>query len=121
MRTSFVIGLIVACGVLVSVGLAAADSSLDYPDGSKSQAINLGNGQHAFVFFDIPGDNDIFVHPVDFNANLLFVNVNNTFSGFALWLDFEGFNQGFMQFGVYTCNGVPTSCSFGSRRGTLFL
>jgi hypothetical protein len=123
MRRRFLVSLIVALGVLFAVGSASADSSLTYPDNSRSQAINLGGGQHAFVFFDIPGDNDIFVHPVDFNANFLFVSLNQSFNGFGIWLDFEGFNQGFLQYGVYTCNGVQTSCGFGAptRRGTLFL
>jgi hypothetical protein len=121
MRTFLLASLIVTVSVLIGVGPAAADSNLTYPDTSRSQAIDLGGGQHAFVFFDIPGDNDIFVHPVTFAANLLFVSLNQTFNGFALWLDFEGFNGGFMQFGVYTCTGVQTSCSFGARRGTFFL
>jgi hypothetical protein len=121
MRARFLVSLIVALGVLIAVGSAWADSSITYPDNSRSEAINLGGGQHAFIFFDIPHDNDIFVHPVDFSANLLFVSVNQTFNGFSLWLDFEGFNSGYLQYGVYVCTGVPGSCSFGSRRGTLFL
>jgi hypothetical protein len=124
MRKFLIAGLIVAVSVVIGVGSAAADSTLTYPDTSRSQAINLGGGQHAFVFFDIPGDNDIFVHPVDFSANLLFVSLSQTFNGFGIWLDFEGFNSGFMQFGVYTCTGVQTSCGFGNpaiRRGTFFL
>ena len=121
MRTKLLVSLIVAVSVVIGVGSAAADSNLTYPDSSRSLAIDLGGGQHAFVFFDIPGDNDIFVHPVNFAATLLQVTVNQTFTGFALWLDFEGFNGQFMQFGVYTCTGVQTSCSFGARRGTFFL
>ena len=122
MRTKLLINLIVAVCVLMGVGQAAADSNLNYPDGTFSEVINLGGGQHAFVLFDNPGDRDIFVHPVDFSGNLLFVNVNNTFMGFGLWLDFEGqTNQGFLQYGVYVCAGSSQSCSFGNRRGTLFL
>jgi hypothetical protein len=120
MRTFLLTGLVVAVAVVIGVGSAAADSTVNYPDTSRSQAIDLGGGQHAFVFFDVPGDNDIFVHPVTFGANPLFVSLNQTFNGFALWLDFEGFNGGFMQFGVYTCNGGPP-CGFGARRGTFFL
>src|SRR5688572_3767200 len=107
MRTFLLASLIVMMAVVIGVGPAAADSTLNYPDTSRSQAINLGGGQHAFVFFDIPGDNDIFVHPVDFSANLLFVSLSQTFFGFAIWLDFEGFNGGALQYGVYTCNGGP--------------
>ncbi len=120
MRTKLFVSLIVAACLLMGVGQAGADSNLTYPDGTFSMAIDLGGGQHAFVLFDNPGDRDIFVHPVDFGANLLFVSVN-TFGGFGLWLNFEGVNQGLLQYGVYTCNGSPQSCSFGNRRGTLFL
>jgi hypothetical protein len=120
MRTSLLVSLVVTLGILIGVGSAVA-SNVTYPDGSFSQAINLGNGTHAFVFFDNPGNHDIFVHPVDFFADLLLVTVNSTFVGYALWLDFEGFNQGFMQFGVYVCTGSSQSCFFGNRRGTLFL
>jgi hypothetical protein len=121
MRASLLGSLIVTFCVLIGIGPAAADSNLTYPDGTTSLAINLGGGQHIFVLFDNPGDHDIFVHPVDFAANLLLVSVNNTFNGFGLWLDFEGVNQGFLQYGVYVCTGSAQSCSFGNRRGTLFL
>ena len=121
MRTNLVASLIVALGILVSVGPAAADSNLTYPDGTTSLVVNLGGGQHAFVLFDNPGDRDIFVHPVDFGSNLLFVTLNQSFNGYGIWLDFEGTNQGFLQYGVYTCNGSSQSCTFGNRRGTLFL
>lgn len=119
MRMRLAAILIVMLGVLIGVGTANADSSFTYPDGSRSQAFNLGNGI-AFVFFDLPGDGDIFIHPVDFFANTLRVAVNSTFTGFALWLDFEGFNQGYQQYGVYSCD-FSLPCSFGSRRGTLLL
>ena len=121
MRTRLLGSLIVTFCVLIGIGPAAADSNLTYPDGTTSLAVNLGGGQHAFVLFDNPGDRDIFVHPVDFNANLLFVSFGNTLDGFGIWLDFEGVNQGFLQYGVYTCNGSAQSCLFGNRRGTLFL
>jgi hypothetical protein len=123
MRTNLLASLIVTLGILISVGPAAADSDLTYPDGTTSKVINLGGGQHAFVLFDNPGDDDIFVHPVDFSGNLLFVTLSLSFntSGFGYWLDFEGFNQGFLQYGVYVCTGSSQSCFFGSRRGTLFL
>jgi len=118
MRTSLLVSLIVAVGIFIGVGTAAADSSVFYPDGgSSSLAINLGNGAHAFVFFnDI---DDIFIHPVDFFADLVQVNLNG-FVGFAIFLNFEGLNQGFQQYGVFTCTGFP-SCFFGARRGTFFL
>ena len=119
-KNLLLVGLLVTLCVLIGVGTVAA-SNVTYPDGSTSQAINLGNGQHAFVFFDNPGDLDIFVHPVDFFADLLLVTLNGTISGYALWLDFEGQNGGFLQYGIYACTGSSQSCSFGARRGTLLL
>jgi hypothetical protein len=121
MRTRLVIGLMVAFGILIGVGPAAAISSVTFPDGTFTEAIPLGNGAQAFVSIDNPGDGDIFIHPVDVFSNLLLVTLNNSFTGFAIWLDFEGFNQGFKQYGVYVCTGSSGSCSFGSRRGTFFI
>jgi hypothetical protein len=71
MRTKLLVSLIVAVCFLMGVGQAGADSNLTYPDGTFSQVINLGGGQHAFVLFDNPGSRDIFVHPVDLSGNLL--------------------------------------------------
>lgn len=128
MRTNFVVSLTVALGLLIVVESARADSSFTYsalgvpggPDNSRSQALNIGVGQYAFLFYDLAGDNDIFVHPINAAANPLFLIVNNTFTGYALWLDFEGFNSGYLQYGVYTCaGGLP--CVFGFRQGTIFL
>lgn len=124
MRTNIFIGLLVACCVLVSVGPAAADSDVLYPDDSFSTAINLGNGLHAFVFFDDAGDFDIFIHPIDFFAELLFVSLGGSFNGFAFWLDFEGITGGgFEQYGVYRCPGAnAVGCTVnGNRIGSFFL
>ena len=52
MRTSLLIGLIVALCVVGGVGSAAADSTVNFRFGASSLAINLGGGLHAFVFFD---------------------------------------------------------------------
>jgi hypothetical protein len=122
MRTSLVVGLLVALCVVIGVGTAAADSRVNYVDGSVSQVFNLGGGQHAFVFFDNPGDGDIFIHPVNFSADLLSVSLNN-FNAFAIWLDFEGPAGQFLQYGVYTCTSpAGQTCTVsGVRRGTLFL
>lgn len=122
MRTSLLVGLLVTLCVVVGVGTAAAtDSHLDYPDTSFSQAFYLGNGNIAFVFWDFAGDRDIFVHPVGPFADLIFVALNSTFTGFGLWLDYEGKNGSFFQYGVYACKGSSSSCSFSGRLGTLFL
>ena len=120
MRTFLIVSLILVASLVIGIAPAAADSTLNYPDTSRSQAINLGGGQHAFVFFDIPGDNDIFVHPINAFANPLLLVVNDTFTGYALWLDFEGFNGNRLQYGVYTCGG-PLPCVFGFRQGTILL
>jgi hypothetical protein len=122
MRTNLVVSLLIALCILIGVGPAAA-SNVTYPDGSVSQVFNLGNGAHAFVFFDNAGDNDIFIHAVDFFADLFRVTLNGI-PGDALWLDFEGFTGGgLMQYGVYSCltSSFVSCSSFGNRRGTLFL
>lgn len=122
MRTKLFIGLLIMFGALIAAGPAAADSFLTYPDGSGSQAIDLGNGNHAFVFIDRPGDDDIFIHPVNFFANLLFVSLSNTFAGFGIWLDFDGFTSGgFARYFVRVCSGSPGGCNFGGDVGTFFL
>lgn len=123
MRTSLLASLIVALGIiLISVGPAAADSFVGYPDGSISRVVALGGGVQGFVFFDFAssGDLDIFVHPVNAFSDLAPVSLAG-FAGFALWLDFEGTSGPFLVYGVYTCLGSPFSCSFGGRRGTLLL
>ena len=122
MRTSLLIGLLVTLCALVGVGTAAADSFVTYPDSSKSDAYNLGGGLHAFVFYDDAGDFDIFVHAVNFSANLLLVNLLG-FNGYAFWLDFEGTSGPYDVYGVYSCTstgGVFCTVS-GVRRGTLLL
>ena len=122
MRTSFLMGLIVTLCVLTGVGLAAADSSVTYPDTSSSLALNLGGGVIVFVAFDNPGDHDIVIHAVNSFANLTQVFLN-TLPGFAFWLDFEGTNGPFLQYGVYNCTSpVGQTCTVGgTRRGTLFI
>ena len=121
MRTRFLVSLIVGLCVLIGVGPAAA-SEVNYLDGSSSLAIDLGNGL-AFVFFNDLVPPDIFIHAVDFFADLLPVSLNNTFNGSAFHLRFEGFNQGFTQYGVYTCNTSNlVSCNVSSTRlDTFFL
>jgi hypothetical protein len=122
MRT-ILIGLMLVVGVLIGVGTAAADSNVTYPDNTVTEAISLGcDGCHAFVAIDNPGDGDIFIHPVNFFGNLLFVQLGNTsaFSGFAIWLDFRGFSGSFRVYDVYVCSGSQTSCSFNFR-GQFFL
>lgn len=125
MRNSLLVGLLVTLCVVAGVGTAAADSFMNYPDGSRSQAINLGTlGTNAFVFFDTAGsgDGDIFVHAVNSAGNLVFIQIVNTpFSGWGLFLDFEGFNGPFAQYGVRGCQGIQTSCNFSGRLGTLLL
>jgi hypothetical protein len=125
MRNSLLVGLLVTLCVVAGVGTAAADSFMNYTDGSKSQAINLGTfGTNAFVFFDNfnTGDGDIFVHAANGAGNLVFIQISNTpFQGWGLFLDFEGTQGGFLRYGVYGCLGVQTSCNFSGRLGTLFI
>ena len=122
MRTSLLIGLLVTLCVLVGVGTAAADSTVNYPDTSVSDAFYLGGGVIAFVFLDNAGDGDIFIHVVTGFGDLTTAALNQ-FVAFAFWLDFEGFNGGFQQFGIYTCTSTGGRvCNVsGVRRGTFFL
>ncbi|MGH7338930.1 MAG: hypothetical protein ACREKH_00405 [Candidatus Rokuibacteriota bacterium] len=124
MRTNILIGLLVLCCVLVAVGPAAAvDSEVLYPDDSTSLALRIGSGLYAFVFFDDAGDFDIFIHPIDSFAELLFVSLASTFTGWAFWLDFEGFSGGFEVYGVYRCPVADfIGCTVSPLRvGSLFL
>ena len=120
MRTSLLVGLIVTLCVLVSVGSSTADSTVNYPDTSVSDAFYLGGGVLAFVFFDNAGDGDIFIHVVTGFGDLTPASLNQ-FTAYAFWLDFEGnTNQGFQQFGIYTCTSTGGQfCNVsGVRRGT---
>ena len=85
---------------------ASADFSITYPDGSLGFEINLGFGLHAAVFWDVPGDFDIFVISANGASNPLLVSFFAGASGFAYWLDFLG-SDGFGRyvFDVYTNRG----------------
>ena len=126
MRTSWMIGLVVTLCVLAGVGSAGADSTASYLDGSLSDAFNLGGGTYAFVFYNDLNPPDIFVHAVNAFTNLLFVSLptaTGVVNGYAFFLSFEGFNQGFRQYGVYACVSFSNQvCNVnGFRRGTFFL
>ena len=123
MRTRLLISLIVALCFLGGVGSAAADSTINFLDGSTSLALNLGSGAHAFVFFNDLKPPDIFAHPIDVNANLLQVTLNNTFTGFGIEFIFEGVNGNFNQYGVFLCPSFSSqTCNISSvRRGTFFI
>ena len=70
---------------------ASADFTVTYPDGSLGIEINLGFGLHAAVFWDIPGDFDIFTFHADAVGDPLFVSFFGGFpSGLAYWLNFLG-------------------------------
>lgn len=122
MRTRLLISLIVALCFLGGVGTAAADSFMNFPDGSHSDAINLGTfGTNAFVFYDFPGDDDIFVHAVNGAGNLVFIQITNSpFQGWGLWLDFDGFSGSFLRYRVHGCLGTQTNCNY-TFLGNLFL
>lgn len=123
MRTKLLVSLMVVLCVLIGVGQAAA-SSVDYPDGSSSLAINLGGGENAFVFLnDLLPQPDIFIHPVNSFGDLVSVNLSG-FIGFAIYLAFEGTTPGgLQQYGVFTCSvSNLVFCNVTStRRGTFFL
>jgi hypothetical protein len=123
MGTRLLIGLIVTLTLIVGVGSAAADSFVNYLDGSFSEALFLGGGAHAFIFASKLNPPDFYIQVVDTFANLLQANLNNTFPGFAFFLVFEGFNGGFRQYGVFTCISFSSqTCNVSSvRRGSFFL
>ena len=122
MHPGRVIGLVVALTVLIAVGPAVADSSVDYLDGAFSNVFDLGGGLHAFVFYNDLEPPDIFVHAVDLFANLLPVSLLGV-NGYAFYLKFEGVNQGFDQYGVFACTSFFNQvCNVnGVRQATLFL
>jgi hypothetical protein len=122
MRNSLLVGLLVTLCVVAGVGTAAADSFLNYPDGTHDDVINLGIfGTNAFVLYDFPGDDDIFVHAVNGAGNLVFIQINNTpFQGWGLWLDQDGTSGSFLRYRVHGCLGTQTNCTF-TFLGNLFL
>ena len=86
----------VVCAALMTALLlgiappASADFSVVFPDQSQGIELNLGFGLHAAVFWDIPGDFDIFT----FHANAVGGSLLASFEGFpfgiAYWLNFLG-------------------------------
>lgn len=91
--------------LLLAVPAAWADSSVTYPDRSISIVWNLGGGVHVNIFWDIPGDNDIFVHNVNFFGNFVSLSVAGFPSGLAYWCDFRGLVGPQMLFDVWVNQG----------------
>jgi len=115
--------LIVALTVLIGVGPAAADSAVNYLDGSFSDAFNIGgSGLTAFVFYNDLDPPDIFVHAVTPFADLLQVSLLGV-AGYAFYLKFEGVSGVYDQYGVYACTGFSNQlCNVsGVKRATLLL
>ena len=89
---------------------ASADFTVVFPDNSLGIEINLGFGRHAAVFWDIPGDFDIFTFQANEVSNPLSAVLLGGTSGIAFWLDFAGTDQfGRFVFDVY----VKTSLGSG--------
>jgi hypothetical protein len=121
MRTSLLIGIIVAICLFIGVGSAAADSRVRYNDGSFSDAYFLGSsGLSAFVFYDIAGDGDIFIHAINALSNLLPVSVFGV-PGYGFWFDFRGSSGGCLVYDVFSCTSpVGQVCTVsGTYRGSV--
>jgi hypothetical protein len=92
MKWTVVLTAVVVALLSGMVPPASADFSWTYPD--ESLGIELGTsvgfGTHAAVFWDMPGDFDIFTFHADGFNNELKVSVEGLPSGFAYWLDFQG-------------------------------
>ena len=85
-----------------AVPSASADSKVTYPDGSIHQSLNLGGGVLVNLFFDIPGDFDLFTHHVNSSGNLVSgVSIAGLAPGFAYWLDFLGTSNSQLVSDVY--------------------
>ena len=92
--------------LLLAVPAAWADSSVTYPDNSFSLVQNPGGGGIiAFIFVDVPGDFDIFVHSVNRFGNLVFVSLEGFPAGLAYWADFKGTVSGRLLFDVFVFQG----------------
>jgi hypothetical protein len=91
--------------LLLAVPAAWADSSVNFPDGSFSLVVNLGGGVHGNIFWDLPGDKDLFTHHVDFLGNLAFLSLVGFTSGVAYWADFRGTVGGQFLFDVFVTQG----------------
>ena len=72
---------------------ASADFTVVFPDGTEGIELNLGFGLHAVVFWDIPGDFDIFTLHANAVGNPLSASLGGLPSGIAYWLNFLGTDQ----------------------------
>jgi hypothetical protein len=72
---------------------ASADFTVVYPDDTLGIEMNLGLGIHAAVFWDVPGDFDIFTFHANQVGNPLFASLGGLPSGIAYWLNFVGTDQ----------------------------
>ena len=87
---------------------ASADFTVVFPDGSQGIELNLGFGLHAAVFWDIPGDFDIFTfHANAVGGPLLATLIGGFPSGIAYWLNFVGTDQfGRLVYDVFVKNSL---------------
>ena len=72
---------------------ASADFTIVFPDGSRGIELNAGFGLHAAVFWDIPGDFDIFTFHANAVSSPLTASVGGLPFGIAYWLNFLGTDQ----------------------------
>lgn len=91
MRRAMVFATAVVVALLFGMATpASADFTVTYPDGSLGIAISLGFGLHGAVFWDIPGDFDIFTFHANAAGNPLFATLGGLPAGVAYWLNFLG-------------------------------
>ncbi len=93
--------------LLLAAPDANAQPTVIYPDSSRSFAFNLGFGLNAFLFWDLAGDADIFIHPANASGNFFPIQLDALTPGLAYWLDFIGFSGPFMVFNVFVTTGGP--------------
>ena len=89
----------------VSLASAQFSSQVTYPDGSISLNQNLGFGINAHIFFDVPGDFDIFTHHTGPAGLFTPLALRGFPAGFAYWLNFLGTVGGRLLFDVFLTTG----------------
>jgi hypothetical protein len=110
MKVTLIAGVFLAVFLAVflsspSHGSAQFSSVVTYPDGSESFNQNLGSGINATIFYDIPGDFDIFTHHTNSIGGFATLSLRGFPAGIGYWLNFLGTISAGLLYDVYVSTG----------------